>query len=33
MRRITRATAFVAALALAVTACGGNDDDRRRRPM
>jgi polar amino acid transport system substrate-binding protein len=26
MRRITRATAFVAALALAVTACGGNDD-------
>jgi polar amino acid transport system substrate-binding protein len=26
MRRITRATALVAALALAVTACGGNDD-------
>lgn len=26
MRRTTRATAFVAALALAVTACGGNDD-------
>jgi polar amino acid transport system substrate-binding protein len=27
MRRITRATAVVAALALAVTACGGNDND------
>jgi polar amino acid transport system substrate-binding protein len=27
MRRITRATAFVAALALAVTACGGDDND------
>jgi polar amino acid transport system substrate-binding protein len=26
MRRITRATAFVAALALAVTACGGDND-------
>jgi polar amino acid transport system substrate-binding protein len=27
MRRITRATAFVAALALAVTACGGDNGD------
>jgi polar amino acid transport system substrate-binding protein len=27
MRRITRATAFVAALAFAVTACGGDNDD------
>jgi polar amino acid transport system substrate-binding protein len=32
MRRITRATAFVAALALAVTACGGNDNDAADEP-